>query len=743
MKKTTAFLTVIAFFAACSAVYAEYITANEGRWPESWPKELEPLRDQATTWVGPEPPRIHYLIPFTKRADFESAWPHLLKVKTKGAPVILLRAPKTDYMGLKPAGVLIHSPPAGTDTRTHPEKPIENWEQFGDVRVRWMWTTYIELVVDGRIVNLNRIPLPADTPIIDQRSFDNKDDKAPDRGPKITPPAAPSQKTADQQPVKKAPAAPKAVKPGSSKRDEPARPQTWTLKLKKANGQSRNAGFSSSSAGLDLGYLYGAASRQSLYIRVAKDGKPIATSQGGRTSDFDRIVKKEPRYQCAWPLRGVFRLGSQKYAFALDMVSPPTENPKTEEKPKSDPLTVKPGERPSNSKPPAPKPMAYNRLHFDLNHNGDLTDDKAIETKLWPSYVVERSKDGSVSVIQAPFEVPQIDLQIDADGTKMDYAFSLLGYSNTSRDGCNAWISLSSAAYREGEITLEGKKHRVALIDFNSNGRFDDETTLSPGPSPDREIHQRYGDVLFLDPEKFPPATASLHDWASNRVQHPVGKFLSIDGRLYDMQVSPSGDKLTLMPSSAPAGNVTNPNGSFSALVYGDKGWLKISATDDAPAVLPEGQWKLYGYTLECAEQLEPLPPDEDDEPPQQTPGKQPSSIHGAEAKPDAQKTNPPPSIGPMWTLTAQAMIDYKPVTVRSGQTVVMPFGPPYTPTVSGSNLENSKDGKRLSLGVRLVGSVGEVCTSTTVDGRRAPRPRFTITDPKGKIVQEGRFEYG
>ena len=32
-----------------------------------------------------------------------------------------------------------------------------------------MNTTYIELVVDGDIVDLNRIPLPADTPIIDER----------------------------------------------------------------------------------------------------------------------------------------------------------------------------------------------------------------------------------------------------------------------------------------------------------------------------------------------------------------------------------------------------------------------------------------------------------------------------------------------------------------------------------------------------------------------------------------------
>ena len=35
-------------------------------------------------------------------------------------------------------------------------------------------TTYLELVVDGDIVDLNRIPLPADTPINDERFKDAK-----------------------------------------------------------------------------------------------------------------------------------------------------------------------------------------------------------------------------------------------------------------------------------------------------------------------------------------------------------------------------------------------------------------------------------------------------------------------------------------------------------------------------------------------------------------------------------------
>ncbi len=163
-----AFLAASAFCAVCSSVYADYGISNKGMWPESWPKALEPLRKQATTLVGPEIEQSFYLIPFTKREEFESAWPHFLKVKTKGAPIILVRGPKTDFMAIKPAGILIHSPPKGN---SRPEEPLAgNWN--GNVRVRWMWTTYIELVVDGDIVDLNRIPLPPDTAIVDERFKD-------------------------------------------------------------------------------------------------------------------------------------------------------------------------------------------------------------------------------------------------------------------------------------------------------------------------------------------------------------------------------------------------------------------------------------------------------------------------------------------------------------------------------------------------------------------------------------------
>ncbi|HVX16121.1 MAG TPA: hypothetical protein VHC22_33355 [Pirellulales bacterium] len=165
----------IAVCAACSTASAIWGVSDTGTWPESWPKALEPLRKKSSSIRGSEADLTIHHMPFSDREEFEAAWPHLLKVKTKGAPIILVRSPGTHWhFGRTKAGVLVHCPPGGVEPR-EASGPLPGFE---GVREQWMETIYIELVVDGRIVDLNRIPLPADTPIIDERfSAPQKQDK--------------------------------------------------------------------------------------------------------------------------------------------------------------------------------------------------------------------------------------------------------------------------------------------------------------------------------------------------------------------------------------------------------------------------------------------------------------------------------------------------------------------------------------------------------------------------------------
>ena len=165
MKRTAVILAAIALVTVSSA-YALYDVTDRGTWPKSWPASLEPLRKQSRTLVGPIAPRPHYEIPFTDRAEFEAAWPHLLKVRSKGVPVSLGRGPDKRLGTTINAGVCINSPPPQGGNQVMPAAPLPGTR---NARETWMYTTFIELVVDGEVVDLNRIPLPAETPIIDER----------------------------------------------------------------------------------------------------------------------------------------------------------------------------------------------------------------------------------------------------------------------------------------------------------------------------------------------------------------------------------------------------------------------------------------------------------------------------------------------------------------------------------------------------------------------------------------------
>lgn len=162
MNRTVAVLAAIATLWACP-LFADYSVENKGTWPKDWPQEMESLRQQSRSLEGPKMLLLHFAIPFATREQFESAWPHILKVKSKGAPIVLRRGPSFWLGKESNAGVCIHTPPKG-------EAPIAGDQVTGG---RWEQTIFIELIVDGEIVDLNRISLPADTPIIDERFKDS------------------------------------------------------------------------------------------------------------------------------------------------------------------------------------------------------------------------------------------------------------------------------------------------------------------------------------------------------------------------------------------------------------------------------------------------------------------------------------------------------------------------------------------------------------------------------------------
>ncbi len=206
---------VLVIFSASSV--ALVMSRDEGAWPGDWPKELEKYRKQARTIeIATGIQENVYEIPFDTGPDFEKIWPVILKLKDAGAP-LKLRSIETSFDEKKSLfdnrkpSVRIYSYvhpawpskyPGGKELVAAPPWPqsamLANGQLSEYVTPSWDHTTWIpiikkspvggfryrartdiELVVDGSVIDLNRIRLPGNTPIIDLREFEKAGDTNP------------------------------------------------------------------------------------------------------------------------------------------------------------------------------------------------------------------------------------------------------------------------------------------------------------------------------------------------------------------------------------------------------------------------------------------------------------------------------------------------------------------------------------------------------------------------------------
>ncbi len=435
--------------------------------------------------------------------------------------------------------------------------------------------------------------------------------------------------------------------------------KTFQLELKRLKDTTLQRLAARTARPGDLDYLCSMTYPQRFYMDTRNRGRV------GDAPDFEKIAKKQPdKYKCAHPFRGVAQLGSDHYAFVLDSTDL--------------------------------KSKGYDLLHFDLNHNGDLTDDKVV--KATPLSGTRRSR----GIPRRTF--PCVAVTVNADGTDVDYAFYLRAYARHYGSGQGEAISarayLQSVVYRDGQVVLDGKRHRIIVLDFNGNGRFDDETEINEQVRlVDGRLYATRGDMLLIDPD-IKNAMVTGYGVTDRKERHLVSSLICIGGRYYDMEVSAAGDEISLEPTGLPMGSVVNPSSSFDAVLFSGKVFVKISCEADKPVPLPAGDWRLLQYTI------------------------------------NAGKAGQSPTL-----VSAGGMRDGKPVKVAKGQTAKLAFGPPYTPKVTISS--PSRGGQPARLGLKIMGVGGEICSNLRVKGNRPEAPTFEVATPKGKVIERGKFRYG
>jgi hypothetical protein len=186
-------------FITASISFASVIIWREGKWPGPWPKQLKAYRQQTRTVdISGDIEETVFEISFENRDKFEKAWPEIIKLKSEGAPLILEKGPSKYKSGgttidkgirilwlstqkiIMDDGTELRDNPAElalvrTETGELPEYAIEKDGQWipytsqDNPGPRHRTRVDIVLITDANIVDLNRIPLPAETSIIDRR----------------------------------------------------------------------------------------------------------------------------------------------------------------------------------------------------------------------------------------------------------------------------------------------------------------------------------------------------------------------------------------------------------------------------------------------------------------------------------------------------------------------------------------------------------------------------------------------
>jgi hypothetical protein len=383
----------------------------------------------------------------------------------------------------------------------------------------------------------------------------------------------------------------------------------------------------------------------------------MAPQTGGEKPAFDEVVTIDRDYELETPFQGVLQLGDNFYGFTCDAVDADED------------ATI----------------PALNRLYVDLDGDGDLTDEEGVDA------IASQTPNASYAICS--YDV--LDITIEADGVEYDYAVRPYVYAQNQPGFVMAYARFSACAYREGEIELDGETHSVVLVDYNSNGLFNDKMELSAS----RRITQ--GDRLYIDPSASDSANVVSRGPVPGNGMYQVGPLVDLEGTLCDLTIAASGATLDLVTSERGIGYITNATDNFQAVVYGELGVLNVTS-EDGRAALPEGEWNILSYTLDATgwEETEGTP----------------------------QRTS----------ASASSPTDAKPVTIVADEDAEMTFGAPFRTVVDAR-----PSGDTVSLGLSILGAAGERCTSLTVNGTRPPAPKFTITNEQGEVVDTGDFEYG
>jgi len=322
----------------------------------------------------------------------------------------------------------------------------------------------------------------------------------------------------------------------------------------------------------------------------------------------------------------------------------------------------------------------YDILYVDGDHNRDITETRE---KYHPRHRGDET-------IFAP-----IELQLAYHEAAIPYHISVSSQYNSAQRQCQ--LNVRTHCYRRGVVDIAGDRYSVALIDYNSDGLFNDAARAFNG-----DIREPFNtDKYLTDLNKDGRFNAS----PCGGELHYYGKYIVVDGLCYSLSASEDGARITIKKLEDKVGILEAPHESFQiALLDTETNCVFTLLGRQCKVPIPYGTYKFLACIFEQKDKE----------------GHTWYLESGANAKP----------VEP-----TQA------IEIQSGKTTRFGFGPPLSIRL---HVKEEKRGNYL-FGLSVKGQAGELYPLDLVkkDSERLPRPILRIASEDDSFSKEDKFFYG
>jgi len=250
-------------------------------------------------------------------------------------------------------------------------------------------------------------------------------------------------------------------------------------------------------------------------------------------------------------------------------------------------------------------------------------------------------------------------------------------------------LSVRAAGYLAGDVKLDGRTYRVAVLDKNLNGRYE-----SAFGADGKSVSWWRADAIAIDSDQDGKFTGGM---GSGEIV-PLSKAVCVKGRYYRVEVVPDGSTIKF-DTYEPKMGTLDIGTAASLTLMSDTGMHNLSGADGKWQV-PEGRYTCQSLSI---------------------------------TRTDAE--------GQVWTLSRMDMGPLAKFEVRGGATTAFKIGPPLALKVDAVG---PPSGGEIVLNLALAGNAGETYwVGLEKGGLRLPAPKVKVLDASGKILAEGDSGFG